>query len=137
MAYQGNKPAPARINRTPAPDEVTNIRHPSAAGPGMNGPQASSVAPGQASESVLAQNLRQSSDPQDLIGQVIRNGVSGRDDRIPVNAAETDWQRRPVSDDAYPTSYGLSKRGPSTGSPGSTVPPKTGWNPGVQVRQPK
>ena len=50
MAYQGSKPAPAKILRTPAPDEITNVRHPSAAGPGMNGPQPSFVAPGQASE---------------------------------------------------------------------------------------
>jgi hypothetical protein len=112
MAYQNGKPAPAKILRTPAPDEITNVRHPSAQGPGMNGPQPSSVAPGQASESVLAQNLRQSSDPEDLLGQVVRAGVSGRDDRLPNDGG--DYQRRTVSDTAYPTAHGCegAKPGP-------------------------
>jgi hypothetical protein len=100
----------------------------------MNGPQPSSVNPGQASESVLAQNLRQSSDPEDLLGQVIKNGVSGRGDKIPTDG---NVQQRTVSDTQYPAAHGMRSRSASDGSPGGLVPDKTGWNPAVQVRQPK
>jgi hypothetical protein len=116
MAYQGSKPAPAKILRTPAPDEITNVRHPSAAGPGMNGPHPSFVAPGQASESVLGQNLRQSSDPEDLLGNVIRSGVSGRDDRVP---ADGNTQTRSVSDTPYPTTFGMKGATPGPKIPGA------------------
>jgi hypothetical protein len=135
MAYQNPKPAPAKILRTPAPK--LDRQH-----GGLDYGQANdyqtpaSVPPGHAIESVLATNLRQSSDPDDLLGQIVKNGVSGRDDRLPVNAAETDWQRRAVSDDAYAPAHGMAKRGIDSGSPGGVVPEKTGWNPGVPVRTP-
>jgi hypothetical protein len=115
MAYQG-KPAPARINRTPAPDEITNVRHPSAAGPGMSGPQPSVIPAGQASESVMASNLRQSqADSEDVLSKVIAGGIAGRDDRIP---SDNNAQTRNVSAQPYPTTYGMTKR-PAAKIPGA------------------
>jgi hypothetical protein len=51
--------------------------------------------------------LRQSSDPEDLLGTVIRQGVSGRDDRIP---SDGNTQTRSVNAEPYPTTYGMTKR---------------------------
>jgi hypothetical protein len=144
MAVQPNnrkpeqQPTAGKINRTPAPDEISQIRNPKGVGTGygMDGPQPSSIASGQAMESPLASNLRQSqADSEDVLSQVIAHGVAGRNDRIPADGV--DWQRRVVRDDSYPLAHGMAKRGPSTGSPGGLVPDKTGWNPAVQVRQPK
>ena len=79
----------------------------------MDGPQPSSVAPGQAMESPLATNLRQSqADSEDVLTKVIAGGVAGRDDRLPNDGV--DYQRRTVSDTAYPTAHGCegAKPGP-------------------------
>jgi hypothetical protein len=82
MAYQaakGNGPATG-MPKTPAPDEVTNIRAPSAPGYGMNGVQPSSVPPGKAVLSPLAANLK-SSVTDDAIDSVIANGTA-RNDKV-------------------------------------------------------
>jgi hypothetical protein len=76
MAVNINKRQPgAKILKTPAPDEISQVRHPSQAGPGMNGPQPSSVAPGQASRSVLGQNLMESFDDGE---NVLQKNYRGR-----------------------------------------------------------
>ena len=72
----------------------------------MSGPQPSAIPAGQASESVLGQNLRQSSDPEDLLGTVIRQGVSGRDDQIP---SDGNQQTRTVSAQPYRSSWGMER----------------------------
>lgn len=142
MAYQGSnrkpeqQPTAGKIVRTPAPDAVDRIRSPQGVGYGQAGPQNRSwCAPGQAVESPLATNLRQSqADSEDVLSKVIAGGVAGRDDRIPADGV--DWQRRVVDDTAYAPAHGMAERDIASGSPRGTVPPKCGWNPGTPVRQP-
>lgn len=143
MAYQGSnrkpeqQPTAGKIVKTPAPDLVDHIRGPSGNdGYGLNGPQNRSwCAPGHAVESPLATNLRESqADSEDVLSKIIAGGVAGRDDNIPADAV--DWQRRKIDDTPYQSSFGQTSRQANSGSPGGTVPEKTGWNPGVPVRQP-
>jgi hypothetical protein len=138
MAYQGpnrkpeQNPTAGKINRTPAPTLTRNTGGTSY-GQTSDTNTPSSVAPGVPQPvSILGQNLRQSSDDgQDVLGQVIAHGTSGRDDRVP---ADGNLQTRTVSDTAYPAAHGMRGRGLSDGSPGSVVPEKTGWNPAVPLR---
>jgi hypothetical protein len=107
MAYQhADKRKGAPINRTSAPDEVTQIRSPQGGqGYGQNAPQPSSVGPGKSVESALASNLRDSQkDSEDVLSQVIEKGVAGRGDAIPADG--DDLQLRAVSDKMYPPSHG-------------------------------
>jgi hypothetical protein len=108
MAYQhADKRKGAQIVKTPAPDQVTNIRNPKG-GYGTDGPQPSSVAPGMAVESMLASNLREAqADSEDVLSQVIAHGVSGRDDSIP---ADGNVQQRKISADAYPAAGNLKRQ---------------------------
>jgi|HubBroStandDraft_2_1064218.scaffolds.fasta_scaffold221830_2 hypothetical protein len=116
MAYQhaDKKRQPgAQILRTPAPDEVTEIRHPKGGqGYGQNAPQPSSVAPGKAVESALGSNLRQSQvadTSEDVLSEVIAKGVAGRGDAIPADG--DDDQLRNVSAEMYPVAaFGSMKR---------------------------
>jgi len=109
MAYQHlDKRKGAQINRTPAPDEITDIRRPGVFSPGTNGAQPSSVAPGQASESILAQNLREGqTDGEDVLSKVIAGGVSGRGDDIPADGND---QLRQVSATPYPSAFGHQRQ---------------------------
>jgi hypothetical protein len=109
MAFQHmDKRKGAQIVKTQAPDEISNIRRPGAFSPGTNGPQVSSVAPGVASESLLAQNLRQSqADSEDVLTTIIKQGVAGRGDSIP---ADGNLQLRSVSADMYPASHGAIRQ---------------------------
>ena len=118
MAYNLNaKKTGAIILRTPAPDAISNIRHPGVAGPGMNGPQPSSIPAGAASRSVLGQNLMESSDDgQGVLQKVIESGVAGRDDRIP---ADGSLQQRAVSNTPLPTTFGMKGATPGPKIPGA------------------
>jgi hypothetical protein len=109
MAYQSaDKRRGAQIVRTPAPDEVTEIRNPKGIGYGANGPQPSSVAPGKAVESPLATNLRESqADSEDVLAQVIAKGVAGRGDDVPADGND---QLRAVSAEMYPTAHGMKRQ---------------------------
>ncbi len=118
MAYQHadqkRKPG-GQIVRTPAPDDVTEIRNPKGSGYGQNGPQPSSVAPGKAVESPLGSNLRQSqiADTEtDVLSQVIAGGISGRGDAIPADDDYSDagGQLRAVSSKMYPPSHGMVRQ---------------------------
>jgi hypothetical protein len=109
MAYHKNRKPGAQINRTPAPDEITNIRKPGMFSPGTNGPQPSAINPGQASESLLAQNLRQSQvadTEEDVLSEIIRSGTAGRGDDRP----EKDDAFRTISAAPYPAAHGMVRQ---------------------------
>lgn len=121
MAVNVNKGYTAgKINRTPAPDEISQVRSPTKSGYGMNfdtGPV--SLTPGVARRSVLGQNLMESSDDgQGVLQKIIEGGIAGRDDRIP---ADGNAQQRTVSADPYPITRGM--KGASVGPkiPGALV----------------
>lgn len=110
MAYQhADNRKGAQINRTPAPDEVTQIRAPRGGnGYGQNTPQPSSVPPGKAVESILATNLRESqADAEDVLSQIIAKGVAGRGDEIP---ADGSLQQRAISAQSYPLAHGMKRQ---------------------------
>lgn len=135
MAYQhADKRKGAPINRTPAPDEVSQIRSPQGGtGYGQNAPQPSSVAPGKAVESALGANLRQSQDDgEGVLQQVIEKGVAGRGDQVP---ADGDLQTRDVSAESYPAAHGMKSPNLPAGK-FNALPEKLGDNSSAPVRKP-
>ena len=81
-AARGNSGTTAGPVKTPAPDEVTNVRssHPSY---GMNNyPGASSVDPGNRVLSPLGANLESSVDDDGVLQHVIEKGTARNDDEI-------------------------------------------------------
>jgi hypothetical protein len=121
MAVNVNKGYSAgKVLRTPAPDEISQVRNPGKVSYGMNfDTTPSSVPPGKAVRSTLGQNLMESSDDgQGVLQKIIEGGVAGRDDRIP---ADGNVQQRTVSADPYPTTRGM--KGASSGPkiPGALV----------------
>jgi len=118
MAVQPHKKVGAKILRTPAPDEVTEIRNPkggSGYGQNSSANNPSSIAPGKAAESALASNLRQSQSADaedDVLSQVIAQGIAGRDDQIPADGDYNDagGQLRRVSDVSYPPTHGAVRQ---------------------------
>jgi hypothetical protein len=102
MARQAEQqPTAGKINRTPAPDEISHVRNPSAAGSGQNNdPNASSVAPGKRVVSPLGQNLETSVDDGGALARVIREGTARVDDSI-------SGQLRKIADSAVPDAYGM------------------------------
>ena len=123
MAYQtakGNRGDTAGPVKTPAPDEVTNIRSPSSPGYGMNGPQPSSVAPGKAVISPLGANLK-SSVTDDSIDSVLANGTA-RNDKVTS-------QLRTIAAGNVPTAHGM--KGPDNSA---RVPGKIGATNAAPVR---
>ena len=72
---KGNAPGGGPI-KTPAPDQISNVRSPGQAGAGQNGPQPSSVEPGKASRSQLAQNMVESVNDEGVLDYVIANGTA-------------------------------------------------------------
>ena len=114
--------------KTPAPDEITHVRGPSAAGYGMNNdPNSPSVAPGKRVLSPLAANLESSVDDDGVQAHVIAHGTA---------MPSPDFQTRAVSDKGYPPAHGMRSRTASDGSPGDTVPAKIGSVQGDPVRKP-
>jgi len=62
--------------RPAAPDQISFVRKPSPQGPGMNGPQASSVPPGVLALSPMAANLKASTDDgEGVLDRIIADGV--------------------------------------------------------------
>jgi hypothetical protein len=116
MAFQqqNGKPAPARINRTAAP--TLDAKHGGDQYGQAQDTSPASIPAGTMKESVLGANMRQSSDPEDLLGQIQRAGVSGRDDRVP---ADGNQQTRTVSAEPYKTSWGNTGARPSGKIPGA------------------
>jgi hypothetical protein len=129
MAYQSHqKPPGYQVVRTPAPDEISEIRNPKGgAGYGQNSGSGnpSSINPGKTVESALAANLRQSSDDGDnVLAQVIAKGVAGRGDNVPADGND---QLRTVSAESYPATFGMSRQQSDYGKIGSaSLPAKTG-----------
>ena len=62
--------------------------------------------------------------------------ANGHGDQSGENSAVADLQRKISTDQAVPTAFGMGKRGASDGSPGDTVPAKTGMVASAPVRQP-
>jgi len=98
-----------QVNRTPAPDEVTEIRHPRSGNTyGQNAPQPSVIPPGKGGpQTVLGQNLRESVDDP-VADAILSRGVSGRGDNIPADG--DDYQLRAVSSEMYPPSHGMVRQ---------------------------
>jgi hypothetical protein len=113
---KGNGPATG-MAKSPAPDEVTNIRAPGQSGYGQNGPQPSSVAPGKRVLSPMAQNLESSVDD---------DGVAERVRAVGARMDDTNFQTRAVPDTAYPAAHGMKSRQVGDGSPGGQVPSTIG-----------
>jgi len=118
-------PAPTR---PPAPDEITEIRHPGVQTHGMNGPNnPSSVPPGVGGPlSALAKNMEASSDDEGLLDRIAQRGV-GKSVIADVDLQSP--QTRDVSKEPYPSAHGQTRRQADSGSPGSTVPSVTGHSP--------
>lgn len=112
MAVQahGKKPG-AQINRTPAPDEVTNIRSPKGGNSyGQNSGEGNSPSLGIGKggpQTLLGQNLRESVDDP-LADMILSKGVAGRGDNIPVDG--DDDQLRTVSAEMYPAAHGMVRQ---------------------------
>jgi hypothetical protein len=136
LAYQSHKkPQGGKILRTPAPDEITNIRNPGMFSAGTNGPQPSALPPGQASESILATNMRESLDTDDLT-QVVKQGTAGRGDEIPSEMPD-DFQRRRVSAEMYPAVHGAKRQQMDLNDIGrAALPEKQTDNEKPSVRKP-
>ena len=110
MAVQAHKgQRPAQINRTPAPDEVTQIRNPRGGqGAGQNAPQPSVIPVCKGGpQTILGQNLLESVDDP-TFEQILKSGTAGRDDSIPADGE--DFQRRTVSDQSYPVAHGMVRQ---------------------------
>lgn len=72
----GPTPASAKKVVPQAPDQVTFVRRPSPSGYGMNGPQPSSINPGQQMISPLAANLKATVDDDGALDTVIARGTA-------------------------------------------------------------
>jgi len=119
MAVNVNKGYTAgKINRTPSPDQISQVRNPGKVSYGMNfDTHPSSLPPGTAARSILGQNLAESSDDgESVLQKVIEGGVAGRDDRVP---ADGNVQTRTVSDTPYPTTFGMKGATPGPKIPGA------------------
>jgi hypothetical protein len=133
MAYQVGKPVtvPARGDApqrkpgpTPAPTKTyvnpVVVERSAPSGYGVKDLGPSSIEPGTKRTSPLADELKRmgaQGDGGDALQDVIEQGV-----RTHAGADQT----RKVDPTQYPTTYGLEKRGPDSGSPGGTVPSKCG-----------
>jgi hypothetical protein len=114
---KGNSPATGMM-KTPAPDEVTEVRNPKngGSGYGMNNYRgASSVDPGQRVLSPLAQNLESSVDDDGVLQTIISRP------RGALNEGVDDQTRKISPDQAVPTAFGMKPR-----ASGGTIPAKIG-----------
>jgi len=139
MAVQahGKKPG-AQILRTPAPDEVTNIRSPKGGtsyGQNSSEGNPSSIPPGKGGpQSLLGQNLRQSVDDP-VADTVLARGVAGRGDNIPADG--DDDQLRTVSNKMYPPAHGMVRQqNPDAVFGKSSLPSTESDNESEPVRKP-
>ncbi|HUI12575.1 MAG TPA: hypothetical protein VL048_03790 [Xanthobacteraceae bacterium] len=108
-------PAAGRINRTPAPDEISHVRSPSGATYGQNDGTANpsrTPAPGVRVVSGLGLNMEQSVDDPAL-AEVIAHGVAGRGDQVPAPKSE-DWQERAEPAEPFPITFGHKRVSPPT-----------------------
>lgn len=132
-------PAPTKRVVPSAPDQVSFVRKPSPNGYAMNGPQPSSVGPGAAMCSPLAQNLRGTVQDAALdaviaSGSAAKRGVNLTGDADDENIkGQTGSQLRTYSaDQKVPTTHGMRSRN----NEGGTVPSTLGASNGAPVRKP-
>jgi hypothetical protein len=98
------QPTAGKINRTPAPDQISMPRHPSAAGSGMNNdPNASSIEPGKRVVSPLGQNLETSVDDKGALDAVISKGTARIDSAI-------SGQLRDIAAGNVPAAHGMVRQ---------------------------
>lgn len=125
-ASPGPTPAPKARVVPSAPDEISMVRHPTPNGYAMNGPQPSSINPGQQMLSPMAANLKASSDDgEGVLDAVIAKGTARNDDRVTS-------QLRSIADKAQPTTFGMRNRS----GEGGTVPSTLGASNGTVARKP-
>jgi hypothetical protein len=130
MAVQPGKKQGAKILRTPAPDIVDNPRAGSGAGYGMNGPQNRVFSnPGSRTISPLAANT----EDLDVLQTIIKSGVAGRGDNVPVD--NNDPMRTLELCDT-PAAHGMSRQQMSINDIPKSLPTKLGANVGKPVRNP-
>jgi hypothetical protein len=125
MTYKtakGNAPATG-MPKTPAPDQVTNIRSPGGSGYGQNGVQPSSVEPGKSVLSPLAANLKSAVDDDGVLDRVIRDGTARQDETVT-------GQLRKIAAGNVPTAHGM--KGPDNTA---RVPGKIGANNAAPARK--
>ena len=144
MAYQTGKktgndtgspgptPAPTKTYVSPDPAQ-TRVFTP---GYGTNSdPGASSAPQGHQRSSALADELRRvnaQSDGGDILGGIIAVGTGRSNDSGETMAPQT----RHVDPTGYPAAHGMKSRQADSGSPGGTVPSKTGAVESAPVRKP-
>jgi hypothetical protein len=112
---KGNAPATG-MQKTPAPDAVSQPRSGAGQGYGANGPvgNSPSVAPGKAVISPLGANLKSSVDDDGVLDRIIRDGTARQDESVT-------GQLRKIAAGNVPTHPG------ATGAkPGPKVPGKIG-----------
>lgn len=128
----GDGPATG-MSKTPAPDQISNVRAPSQAGYGMSGGpnNPSSIEPSRAVESVLGSNMRQSSDDgEGLLDRVQRLGVAKSGDAVDMMASQT----RHVDDTPYPPAFGMKSPDNSVRVPaGDATPRHMNGGPGLSA----
>jgi hypothetical protein len=132
MAYQSDpkKKTGAKILRTPAPDIVDSIRSSAGLGYGQNGPQNRVFSnPGTRTISPLAANT----EDLDVLQTIIKSGVAGRGDSIPVDG---DTQLRKLELSNTPAAHGMSRQQCDLADIPKSLPTKLGANVGKPVRQP-
>jgi hypothetical protein len=126
---KGNGPATG-MQKSPPPDQITNVRSPTGQGYGMNGPQnPSSVEPGKRVLSPLAANLESSVDDDGVLAKVLSRPRGALDEG-------TDDQTRKIDDKGYPAAHGQVSRQANSGSPGGTIPATIGATSAPTVRKP-
>jgi hypothetical protein len=112
---KGNAPATG-MPRTPAPDEITNVRAPTAAGYGENGPTNNSPSVPPSKRVVSPLGLSMEGDIVDPVKSQIISGGTAK--------PAPDWQTRDVSSKPLPPAHGMRSRTANGGSLGDKVPNK-------------
>jgi hypothetical protein len=121
---KGSNPTAGAV-KTPAPDAVSSPRHPTGLGYGQNNYSgASSIAPGQAVRSPLADNLR-TSVSDDALDQVIARGAGNGDEVL-------NTQVRKIGSGNVAAGHGMHDRNKLS----EKVPSSVGWNQGEPARKP-
>lgn len=126
MAYQaakGNGPATG-MQKTPAPDQISNPRAPGVAAYGESGGpnNPSSVPAGHRVISALGANLESSVSDDGVRDRIIREGTARQDDSVT-------GQLRDIAAKAPPDSFGMASarsRQPSYPGPKETIPARIG-----------
>jgi hypothetical protein len=134
MARQAEQqPTAGKINRTPAPDEISHVRGPSPAGYGQNNdPNPSSIESGRRVVSPLGQNLESSMDDGGALARVIAQGTARQDSSITS-------QLRDIAPGNVPDAFGMASarsRQATYPGPRGVVPATTAKSNAQPIRKP-